>query len=130
MDLIELKKLAKNEKWEKIDRVIPRVCKQPIYINWAIVEGLKDKNPNIRDLAASLLEKATIPESEFIAIASDLKIVMDKDYKLYSGFRAACALAAHSPLQYPNDVERVLARFEKDPDVTGIAKSYLKKIKR
>ena len=61
----ELTENAKSENWDKVDTQIPNIIQNPQYVRWAYETALTDMNKHVRDLGASILEKATISDQEF-----------------------------------------------------------------
>ena len=114
---------AKKEDWEEVDKSILDVCNNESIIAWAFRKGLNDGNENVRDLAASILEKTnSILTGE---IKEKLYSSMKKDSNPYVRFRSCFALAAHDPSFRKKDVKAVLQKAKKDPDVSQSAESYL-----
>lgn len=122
----ELEEAARKENWGFVDENLPLVAKDPDYVSWAYNEGIKNPDSNIRDLGASLLEKAEIAPPQFETMKPALINVMRIDRNNYAGFRAACALAAHGV--YTLRVKTMLEKFSADKDVANIARAYLEKI--
>lgn len=115
---------AKEEKWEIVDSTIPAAVRVPEVVDWAYKEGVNDPNGNVRDLAASVLEKADISSNEIPEVRKALSVQLEDSHP-YARFRAACALAAHGPGEYATDVKIVLKEFRDDPEVRDIAKKYI-----
>ena len=118
---------AKAEKWEFVDKAIPQIINDPKYSTWAFQKGIHSSSINVRDLGASILEKADIPESRFEVMRPDLANLARKDSS-YAGFRAACALAAHGPGEYTDLVLKTLRKFTKDQEIKDIAINYIRKL--
>lgn len=117
----ELKGFATAENWEKVDARLPEVCNYQAVRRWAYQTGLYDKNPNLRDLSASILEKAEWPKDLASNIRRNLTDVFGKEEHPYARFRMACALYGHG-IKTP----AVKAALEEAPqDVQEIAKAYL-----
>ena len=115
---------AKKENWGKVDKSILKVCNNKSVIDWACKEGLNDSNGNVRDLAASILEKTS--NSLTGEIKEKLYSHMKKDDNAYVRYRSSFALAAHDPSFHKEEVKDVLEKAKKDPDVSQLAESYLK----
>lgn len=115
---------AKKEDWGKLDKNIPKICNNKSIINWACKKGLNDGNGNVRDLAASILEKTS--NSLTWEIKEKLYSHMKKDDNAYVRYRSSFALAAHDPSFHKEEVKDVLEKAKKDPDVSQFAESYLK----
>ena len=119
----QLTDLAKAEKWEEVDSTLPKVCNERTVLNWAYQTGLYDKNDaNIRDLSASILEKAEWPKVLAPTIRHALLDVFSKEQHTYARFRMACALYGHG--QKLPQVKAALVEAPKD--VQDIAQKYLK----
>lgn len=125
--LNELIGAAKKEDWNKVDAILPEVCNDSSFIEWALKNGLKDSDGNIRDLAASILEKTQ-------KITKDMKDrlyqVMKQDSHPYAKFRAAFAIAAHDLQYHPDEVKEVLEIAKKDKDISDIAYRYSEKYEK
>jgi hypothetical protein len=118
----QLTDLAKAKKWEEADAKIPVVCNYQDVRGWAYQTGLYDKNPNVRDLSASILEKAEWPKDLALKIRRNLLDVFGKEEHPYARFRMACALYGHGCKTPP-----VKAALEEAPkDVQEIAQKYLR----
>lgn len=48
MRIDDLIALAKEEKWEEVDTVIPRISKKTSFVRWAYETGIKARNKNVR----------------------------------------------------------------------------------
>lgn len=120
---------AKREDWDFVDRTIPEAVKDPQVVQWAYQDGLNDEvNGNIRDLAASILEKAKIPSSDIQEVRNRLAQRLS-DAHPYARFRAACALATHDTNHdYQIRIAHVLKEFQADKDVGTIAREYLQRL--
>ncbi len=119
----QLTDLARAEKWEEVDAKLPKVCNESDVLKWAYLTGLYNKNePNIRDLAASILEKAEWPKMLTQTIRHSLLDVFNKELHPYARFRMACALYGHGIRTLA-----VKSALEEAPqDVQEIAQKYLK----
>jgi hypothetical protein len=124
LKLDDLINAAKKEDWGLVDKTIPEICNKKTYVEWAYKKGLKHTDDNVRDLAASILEKTRTLNPE---MKTRLYYVMKDDSNFYAKFRAACALAAHAPEYHAMEVKNVLKKAEEDKGIKDIAKGYLKK---
>jgi HEAT repeat protein len=116
---------VKEPDWNKVDKTIPKICNDQEFINWAYKEGLYDSERNVRDLAASVLEKTKILTED---MKDRLYQVMRTDTHIYARFRAACALAAHDLEYHADEIKKALeSSAEEDPDIKDTADKYLKK---
>jgi len=113
---------AKTEDWDFIDGQIPSIANDPEYLRWAIQKGIRDEDGNVRDLAASILEKTETLPSDSVALLYDK---MKKDSNPYVKFRSAFALAGHGVRDHHDDVVQVLKEAQRDPEVAEIAGRYL-----
>jgi hypothetical protein len=120
---------AKAENWDAVDAQIPTIVKNPIYVQWAYERALSSSNPNLKDLGASILEKAVIKESQFSKMRDKLFYRMMEETNQYVRYRSAFALAAHGPGTHKEEVIRVLQEASHDKDVGIFAKVYLKQLK-
>ncbi len=127
MNMQDLIGAAKREEWKFVDAHLSEICNSPSNIEWALGPGLDDSDGNVRDLAASLLEKADLQPSAFEQMQLRLHNVMMHDSHPYARYRSAFALAAHGPGPYREDVIRVLGEARTDPDVSKLAEGYLTK---
>ena len=86
---------------------------------------MRHSNDNVRDLAASILEKTEVLTP---AMKEKLYYVMKDDSNRFARFRAACAIAAHDSKYHAAEVKAVLVDIaKKDKEVSDIAGGYLKK---
>lgn len=115
---------VKDENWELVDEEIPKICNNGEFFRWASDPGLEDSDGNIRDFAASILEKTKRILSP--DVKARLYTHMKTDENPYVRFRSAFALINHKPIeQYLADVLKVLREASEDPEVADIAKDYL-----
>jgi hypothetical protein len=119
---------ALKENWEYVDGRIPQVC-QDEEVQKRAYDLLTNKEPNLRDLGASILGKATIPEKRFSNMRDRLRDVMLSDSNIYARYRASFALAANGCGSYKTEVIGVLNKAKDNPDVGEIALEYLKRLK-
>lgn len=94
----DLKQAAIAEDWATVDQLLTTKREEimrPVTVAWASGAGLRDSNPHVRDLAASILEKAA-PEKEFGEFGADaMQLIMDvlqNDPNIYVRYRLAFAL--------------------------------------
>ena len=121
MTVEKLIEKARQENWDEIDKILPEVCDSESYVRWAANQGIFYDDDNIRDLAASILEKTNHP---YFSTAKDgLKKMTISDSNPYARFRAGFALYAHGDRS--KDVLKVLEDAMADEDVANIAKGYL-----
>lgn len=123
-ELIKLASNATDEDWKKIDNKVPYVCEKSRVRNWAYQKGLYDTNPNIRDLAASILEKAKWPIDDETMITHNLAGAFMLEKHPYAKFRMACALYSHGD----RNVEVLDALKNSPEDVKDIAQKYLEQM--
>ena len=128
MTLRKIADAAKAEKWDEVDKLIPKLVKNPNYIQWAYERALSSSNPNLKDLGASILEKAVIAEEKFSMMRDKLYYRMIEEKNPYVRYRSAFALAVHGPGRYKGEVVRVLKEALSDEEVSTFAKKYLKKL--
>jgi len=119
----ELIALAEKEDWDSIDQKIPVVCNDDEVRNWAYFQGIFSKTDNVRDLGASILEKAEWPKQYYDTIKHYLIGTLSTEKHKFAKFRMACALAAHD--EWTDQVLEVLKTAP--DDVKEIAGKYLKK---
>ena len=112
---------AKENRWDFVDEHIAVLANDEGVTAWALNEGLEDADGNVRDLAASVLEKspASLPE----ATKTKLLQLMTDDANPYVRFRSAFALYVRG--ERSPEVITKMQEAEKDSDVSGIAKDYL-----
>jgi len=120
---------AKVENWDEVDKLIPIMVKNPIYVQWAYERALSSSNPLLKDLGASMLEKATIKETQFAEMREKLFYRMMEEKSEYVRYRSAFALAAHGPGTHKEEVIKVLKEALNDEDVKQFAVKYLKQLK-
>ena len=125
MEYIEgLVRAAKEENWDYVDSVIPEICNRKESLEWAYNTGIRDEDDNVRDLAVSILEKASIDSSGFDRMRDKIAELMESDPNPYVRYRSAFTLAAHGPGKYRDNVLKVLKEAEQDRDVSEISKNY------
>src|SRR3990172_10972986 len=96
---------AKAENWDDVDKVyIPRLAVSDdsdfVIYDWIVGEGLTDRNPHVRDAAASLfvsyhLKANSVPAFRIRKGHDRLLFVMQTDKNQYARYRAAFALDEH-----------------------------------
>lgn len=121
LDLKELISAAQTERWDFVDKHIALLADTPEAPVWATSEGLEAADDQVRDLAASILEKSSAPLLEHTK--GKLLQVMAADKNIYAQFRSAFALYAHGDRS-----PEVLTKMEEasqDPATAEIAKKYL-----
>jgi len=126
-----LKKLmnaAEKEDWDYVDKKILKAVKNPEVVEWAFERGLENPDKNVRDLAATILEKAKISTDKFGSMRKKLYQVMASDINPYARFRSAFALAEHGAGEYKKEVVATLREAQRDDTVRGLASKYLMKI--
>ena len=128
--LKQLIEAAETEKWDYVDESLPKIGGDEHFIRWAYAHGLEAKDKNVRDLAGSILEKATITESAFSPIRSIIAESVEKERHPYAKYRMAFALAAHGVGKYSGKVIPILEEASRDKDVGSIAEGYLKQLKK
>ena len=116
---------AKAQDWGNVDKRIPEVARNAEYVKWAYNNALTDRNGNVRDLAASIIEKATLTDDQFGLMREKLYQRMISDSNQYVRFRSAFALAAHGLKKYKMAVIRTLKQALKDKGVEELARNYL-----
>lgn len=126
--LEKLIQAAREENWAIVDERIPEICNEKSVIKWAYETGIEDKNEHVRDLAASILEKADLPEERFDGMRGKLYTLMESDDNRDVRFRAACTLAAHGPGDYTREVINILQKAREDPEIAEIANGYIKRL--
>ena len=129
MNMEDLINAARKENWEFVDEKIPKVCND-VKVQDKALKLLADKNENIRDLGASILEKARIDSDRFSRMRSPLVRIMRNDDHIYVKYRAAFALANHGPGEYMQEVLELIKQASKDKAVSEFAKNYLRKLKQ
>ena len=126
--LSDLKDAARIEDWDSVDLSIPVIARDPRFYEWAFKEGMEEINVDVRDLAASIIEKSDIEAREFSRMRDALFVHMTSDENKYVRFRLAFALAKHGSGEYKRQVVDVLKEASTDKDVKEIANRYLHRI--
>ncbi len=128
MAMEDIIKAAIEENWDYVDERIPEVCDIPENQIRAL-ELLKDFDGNLRDLGASIIQKAHIPPKRFLRFREALAENVLSDPHKYAKYRAAFALAEHGPgISYRRRVLKVLREASSDEDVGEIARGYLERL--
>ena len=113
---------ARNEDWDFVDKNINDGHLTSERINWAVNTGLSDENNNIRDFAATLLDKSDYP------LISDntekLKKIMAND--LYHIVRYRLAIALYKRGDKSSEVQQMMLEAQNDPDVGDLARKFFK----
>ena len=112
---------ARAERWDFVDEHIGEFADNPEVFAWAAGGGLEDADGNIRDLAASILEKST--KSLEPRTRGKLLSLIDGDPNIYVQFRSSFALYVRG-----YRLEKVVLKLReasKDPATENIAKGYL-----
>ena len=120
-NLEELIDAAKAEHWDAVDKNIAVLANNEEVIAWALDKGLEDTENNVRDLAASVLEKSSVslPEST----KAMLLHLVAWDENIYVQFRSAFALYVRGE-RSPAVIAK-MQEAEQDPGVADIARKYL-----
>jgi len=131
--LHQLENYAKEEKWEEVDELIPKICKtKDVKIFYWALGKLLSNNGNVRDLGCSILEKyptKRLSQDDFMRVRQQLAKIMKKDKNPYARFRASFALMNHGgPGKYREILIKTLEEAEKDPNVSQLTKHYLSKL--
>ena len=116
--------LAKAEKWGDIDAEIPKVSRLPEIVKWAYKTGLFESNDQVRDLAASILEKADWSDNQRLIHGLVYNTLRQEPY-IYAKFRLAFALYAHGEREPVVVAVVEEAAKDKDTQVKDIALKYL-----
>lgn len=119
LSLKDLCEAALREDWDTVDTSLSAAGNEE-YQAWATNSGLEDKDPNLRDLAVSILERSSQPLEA--GIVDKLTTLMKTDENPYVRFRSAFALCGHDLRS--DEVEAVRLAAESDPDVADIARAY------
>lgn len=120
----DLKAAAQKEDWETVDGQVESFCDQPDVIEWALGDGLKDEDGNLRDLAATLIQQSDCKLEE--EDRTTLMERLENDENPYVKFRAAFALFAHGDRS-----EQTINKIQEaaqDEDVEEIARGYLSQL--
>lgn len=127
--LIELASKNTDESWEQVNKIIeqPGFCDQDIIWQFAISEGLNHHDPNIWDLASSIIAQAKnhryqLPNES----VSRLKLIVnnkDQPEAIYARYRSAFALFENDIKT--SDVMSAINDAADDEAVSDLAKIYL-----
>lgn len=110
---------------------IPAIVHDPRYYRWALGEGVKDANTDVRDLAVSIIERSEIAPKDLFGAQRVLLDCMSSDENPYVRFRSAFALTNHRKGLTHGEIDGIvntLREASMDNDVGGIAKAYLQKL--
>ncbi len=128
MTMEELIGAAKREEWDFVDEQIPAAVRFEVNVVWAYRNGLNNSDGNVRDLAASMLVKAKLSPTGMREAKPALLRVMKSDSNPYARYRSAFALAEHGYATKPVLAVLSEAEKDKDKDVRGEARKYLRKL--
>lgn len=126
LNLEALQEAARNDEWDKVDAALPAVANDATILGWAQKNGLDDTEYRLRDLAVSMLEKASAPLSNDNIVRLK-ELMATEDENIYVRFRSAFALCRHGV-----QGDKVMAKLHEalgDPDVGEIARGYLSRFK-
>lgn len=118
---------ATKENWTEVDKKITTLNITPEHIKWAY-EALSDTNKHVRDLGASIIEKAEITEKEFTEIREKLYQRLTLDINPNVRYRSAFALAAHGTGKYKSEVLAILNIARYDNEIKETAEKYIKQL--
>ena len=117
----QLIEAAQKEDWDFVDANISESHLSREQINWALEKGLRDVDQNIRDLAATLLDKSNEELSQ--EEIENLEKIMTGDSYHIVRYRLAVALYKRGDMK--PIVVQMMQEAKNDPDVGELAKSYL-----
>ena len=126
-NVIKYARTGTAQSWQKVDVILRHQADNPDFIGWSL-DNIGHDDPNMRDLALSILEQSVHKLSE--AEMEEVKAAMFQD-TTFASFRAACALAVRfergelSDDNLSHQVIEKLKIFRDDPDVANIAQGYL-----
>jgi len=113
---------AKNEDWDFVDGNINESHLTREQVDWVLQKGIYDEDQNVRDLAATILDRSD--ESLSQEEAEKVEKVMAEDSYHIVKYRLTIALYKRgykTPI-----VEKMMSESKEDPDVGGLAKNFLK----
>ena len=120
--IVKLVEAAKNDDWNSVDAQIQSAVNKE-GVAWACGIGLLDESPQVRDLAASILEKANPTEFPLHDLArAKLHALLKSDENQYVRYRSAFALWTRHVRD--DEVMRTMHQAALDRDVGEIAKEY------
>ncbi len=120
MTRVELIGAARMEEWDIVDKNLEGYNFSDEDMSWAIGIGLFDKDQNIRDLAATILDKSDIEISPEEAKALQ-RIMVGDPYHIVK-YRLAIALFKRNYKTVA--VKHMMDKAKDDPDVGGLVRSY------
>jgi hypothetical protein len=110
---------AKQEDWPFVDARMEEFAKLMKNVTWAMRTGLRDKDQNVRDLAATILDRSDCPILQ--KNCQSLEFQMQGDGYHIVRFRLAIALWKRN--YRPKTVEAMMRNAMSDPDVGEAAKA-------
>jgi hypothetical protein len=117
----ELLKAAKEENWNFVDEKIKNFDITHEIVDWTLETGLFDKDNNIRDFAATILDN-----SEIVLTKSDIEKIKDIMLKdEYDVVQYRLAIALYRAGDESPEVEEMVQKAKDDPNVGELAKTYL-----
>lgn len=120
LSLEELQDAARREDWDAVDTSLS-AGEIEEYEIWAVANGMEDEDPNVRDLAVSILERSSQPLKP--KVCDKLVSLMGNDSNPYVQFRSAFALFSHGVRS--KGVMSTLHAALADDDTAEIAQGYL-----
>lgn len=119
--LEQLIEAAQKENWDFVDGHINNSHLTSEPINWALNIGLYIEDQNVRDLAATLLDRSD-EEIKPEDVEKLQKIMVEDSYHIV---RYRVAVALYKRGNRNSVVEQMMQEAKNDPDVGDLAESYL-----
>jgi hypothetical protein len=113
---------ARREEWALVNNYINGSIINNEQINWVLDIGIFDENQNIRNLAATLLDKSDIPLD--LVDVENLENVMASDPSNIVRYKIAIALYKRGN-KNSSAVEQTMTEARNDPDVGELANYYI-----
>ncbi len=122
-DLLES---AKREDWDFVDANINESHVIKERIDWAIFDGIFDEDENVRDFAATLLNKTDVVFDK-TALEVLEKRMNNDDYHIV---RYRIAIVLYGRNYITPEIQKMIGEAREDPDVGELAKACMYKISK
>lgn len=122
--LQELVDAATQENWELVDRHKAELPASPENKLWIVNEGLASVNPNIRDLAATLVEQWN-EDLTYLPMSRVFELIEQDPHE---PVRIHLAAAVHRSGRNSKMIEHLLdkALFSSDPEIRKVAEEAIR----
>ena len=119
---LALLEAAKREEWGLVDDNVGKLELTEERLKWILTVGIFDKDKNIRDFSATLLD-----QSDIVLTRGDLEFLEERMMEdSYDIVQYRLAIALYKRDYQTAEVEEMMQKAKDDPNVGEEAKKYLK----